>query len=104
MELKKQIGRRIKELRKNKSLTQEKFAEMIDTAQNTLSYIEAGAHFCSADTLEKIIDVLEIEPHELFEFGHFKHQNQLIEEIIEILNNNPSKVKDIYKIVKALVN
>lgn len=104
MKFKKQIGKRIKELRKNRGLSQEKFAEMIDTAQNTLSYIETGVNFCSADTLEKIINALEIEPQELFDFGHFKHQNQLIKEINEMLNDNPNKVKDIYKIVKALVN
>lgn len=40
MELKKNIGRRIKELRKAKRLSQEKLAELVDIEQNTLSYIE----------------------------------------------------------------
>ena len=40
MNLKNKLGKRIKELRKNKRLSQEKLSEMIDIAQNTLSGID----------------------------------------------------------------
>ena len=61
-----------KELRKKCGLSQERFAELVNIEQNTLSYIETGNNFCSAETLEKLIKALEIEPEELFDFGHYK--------------------------------
>lgn len=104
MVLKKDIGRRIKEIRKKRGLSQEKLSELVDIEQNTLSYIETGINFCTAETLEKIITALEIEPKELFDFGHFKNNSELLEEINCILNKNPEKIPEIYKILKAIVN
>lgn len=103
MDLKKKIGKRIKEIRKQKGLSQEQFAEMIDLAQNTLSYIETGNHFCSAETLGRIITALEVEPNELFDFGHQKEHTELISEINKMLSGNPEKVREIYKIIRAVV-
>lgn len=104
MQLKKDIGTRIKELRRKKGLSQEKFAELVDISQNTLSYIETGNHFCSAETLEKIIIALEVEPNELFDFGHQKDDDELLNEINKMLSKNPEKIKEIYKIIRAVVN
>lgn len=104
MELKKNIGRRIKELRKAKRLSQEKLAELVDIEQNTLSYIETGNNFCTAETLEKIITALEIEPAELFDFGHQKTNDILLIEINKMLKNTPEKIPEVYKIIKAIIN
>ena len=51
MDIKSNLGIRIKELRKQRRLSQEKLAELVDISQNALSYIETGDNFCSADTL-----------------------------------------------------
>lgn len=104
MDIKSNLGIRIKELRKQRRLSQEKLAELVDISQNALSYIETGDNFCSADTLEKIIAALEIDPQELFDFGHFKSNDELLNEINHILNKNPEKIPDFYKILKAIVN
>ena len=104
MALKKDIGRRIKEIRKKRGLSQEKLSELVDIEQNTLSYIETGNNFCTAETLEKIITALEIEPQELFDFGHFKSNNQLLDEINDLLNKTPEKIPEFYKILKAIIN
>lgn len=104
MNIKKEIGRRIKEIRKSRGLSQEKLSEMVDIAQNTLSYIENGDNFFTAETLEKLISTLKITPSELFEFGHFKNNDELIEEINIILNKNPEKIPEFYKILKAIIN
>lgn len=53
MDIKKSLGTRIKELRKQRSLSQEKLAELVEISQNALSYIETGDNFCTAETLEK---------------------------------------------------
>lgn len=104
MELKKDIGKRIKELRKKRGFSQEKLAELVDIEQNTLSYIETGNNFCSAETLQKIIIALEVEPQELFTFNHNKPQDDLIAEIVKMLKDNPEKIQDVYKIVRVLIN
>lgn len=104
MDIKSNLGIRIKELRKQRRLSQEKLAELVDISQNALSYIETGDNFCSADTLEKIIAALEIDPQELFDFGHFKSNDELLTEINHILNKNPEKIPEFYKILKAITN
>lgn len=104
MNIKILIGKRLKELRKARKLSQEQLAEKIDVAQNTLSYIENGDNFFTAETLTKIINTLDIEPRELFEFSHYKDNSVLLEEINKMLANNPEKIKDIYKITKSLLD
>lgn len=103
MNLKNKLGKRIKELRKNKRLSQEKLSEMIDIAQNTLSGIENGDNFCTAETLEKIITSLEIEPVELFDFGHQKDNETLLIEINKMLKNTPEKIPRYTKLSKLLL-
>ena len=103
MSIKLQIGKRIKELRKKKNLSQEKLSEMIDISQNALSCIETGDNFFTAETLEKIIKIFDIEPEELFCFGHHKSQENLLQEINKMLKENPEKIPDIYKITRSLI-
>lgn len=104
MELKRNIGKRIKEIRKKRGLSQEKLSELVDIEQNTLSYIETGNNFCSVETLEKLINALKIEPEELFNFGHYKDNETLLEEINIMLKSSPEKIPEIYKIIKAILN
>lgn len=103
MNIKKSIGKRIKELRKVRHLSQEQLAEKIDINQNALSYIETGENFFSAETLEKLISALDVEPSELFEVNHLQKDEQLLDEIVQMLRQNPNRIKDIYKITKSLV-
>ena len=105
MQLKKNIGKRIKELRKKRGLSQEQLAELVGIEQNTLSYIETGANFCSAETLEKLIDALGVMPHELFLFSHNESSDEeLVKKISELLLDNPEKISEVYKIVRAIIN
>ena len=103
MNIKRCVGQRIKELRKNKHISQEKLSEMLDISQNALSYIEPGENFFTSDTLEKLVNALEIEPQELFNFSHLQPKDDLINEIVKMLEQKPDKVQDIYKITKALI-
>ena len=102
MNIKKCIGQKIKELRKRKGFSQEKLSEMIDISQNALSLIENGENFFTSDTLEKLITAFDIEPEELFNFKHLQPKDNLMEEIIKMLENQPDKIQDIYKITRAL--
>lgn len=87
MDNKKLLGRRIKELRKNAGLTQEKLAEMINIETTSLSGIESGRHFPSLPTIEKIAHNLNVEIKTLFDFYHLKSVDLMKTDIINNLNN-----------------
>lgn len=61
------LGNRIKELRKENRLTQERLALMVGIEQSHLSRIESGSRNPSFDLLEKIAESLGTTLSELFE-------------------------------------
>ncbi len=88
MNVKIQLGLKIKELRTDLKLSQEKFAEIIGISRHSLSELERGINFPSADTLENIHKKLKIDFNELFSFD--KKKNPKIDNIIlkiKMLNN-----------------
>jgi len=103
LNIKKQIGLKIKQLRMQKGLSQEQFAEKIGIATRTLCGIEIGKNFFTADTLEKMLEILEITPQDLFKINHLKPQEDLVEEIITSIKNikDREKIEIIYKIIKS---
>lgn len=98
------LGNRIRELRKSKNYTQDKFAELVDIDSKHLSRIECSKTQPSLNLLRKIACVLEIDIFELFNCKHFKNKDELIKEICLILNNSDvDKVRLFYKILKNIV-
>lgn len=106
MNIKKQLGTKIKRLRQNRGFTQEQLAEKLDIATRTLCGIENGENFLTAETLEKILRVLNISSSELFAFDHLRPQEELVEEIIHDLRDIKSreKIENIYKLIKAIIS
>lgn len=97
MDNKKLLGKRIKELRKNKGLTQEKLAELIDIETSSLSGIESGRHFPSLPTLERIATQLNVEIKMLFDYNHLKPIDEIKQEIIKNIDNlSEEKLNFIY--------
>lgn len=100
MDNKKLLGKRIKELRKNSGLTQEKLAELIGIDITTLSGIESGRHFPSLITLEKISNSLNCSLHTLFDFKHFVSTDDMKKEIIKNIDLiNEEDIKLIFKLI-----
>ena len=54
--------------------------------------------------LEKILKVLDVDFAEVFQFEHHNNNEDLKTEIQKILDNNPDRIQDFYKIAKALVS
>ena len=100
-EIKILLGKRIKELRKLKDLTQEQLAEKMEIDQRNLSKIECGNNFITADTLSRILNALNIEPQELFFFSHHKDETALKKELYSALDNNSIDIKLLYKLYCA---
>ena len=102
----KQLGKRIQYLRKQRGFSQEKFAEAINIATTSLSYIETGRGFMTLSTLEKMANTLNVEPHEIFQFislqsneDMFNYLNQKINSIKE----DNEKLKTVYNILKNIL-
>ncbi len=100
--IKKLLGRRIKELRQKKGLTQEQLSDRINVGERNLSKIECGNNFVTAETLSKIIDALEIEPQELFNFKHLEEKNELKEELMEAIRTEQVDIKLMYQFYKSI--
>ena len=58
--IQKGLGRRIQELRRDNGYSQEQFAEKIGVAINTLSNIERGNAFMTAQTMESLLKCLGV--------------------------------------------
>ena len=67
MDLKEKIGKRITELRKEKNLSQQKFAYEADIERTFLTHIEKGRKNISVNTLQRILEGLEIPIGEFFD-------------------------------------
>jgi len=100
MDIKKLLGKRIQEIRRSKGLTQEYLAELIGIETVSLSNIERGKYYPTAENLNKIITILNIEPEELFSFKHLASHKELLEEINKRLINNEELTKIVYKFCK----
>ena len=103
MDNKQLLGKRIKELIKKKGISQEKLAEMIGIEPTALSNIVTGRNYPLFTTLEKIINILGISFEDVFKFSHHNTNENLKADIIKVLDENPSRMKDFYKIATALV-
>ena len=104
MNIKKLLGKRIKEFRKSKGFTQEYVAEQIGIESTSISNIENGKYYPTAENLERIIKVLNVSPQDLFTIEHYQNNDVLLDEINTLLKNNPDKIRDFYKILKALIS
>ncbi|MBQ8575442.1 MAG: helix-turn-helix transcriptional regulator [Clostridia bacterium] len=65
----KAIGQRIKRIRKENGLTQERLAEMLNISTEHLSRIETGSYRPSLSLIEKVSDIFKIE-EQIIMFGN----------------------------------
>lgn len=94
------FGKRIKELRERKKLTQERLAEKVGLDLQTISRIETGYYFTSFENLEKLANALDVTIADLFNFGHVKSKDELIKEInTELANSSEKDVQRIHKMI-----
>lgn len=105
-DIKKLLGAKISQIRKEKGFSQIQFAEMLGLSTNALSIIEAGNGFLTAETLEKILEKLELEPDELFSFGGIKSDEELYQNILknlETIKSDRTKLAVISNILKTII-
>lgn len=91
------LGRRIRELRKAKKLTQEELAEKVGIGTPNISYFETGKFSPAIETLQKIAEALEVEIYELYMFNPLKSTDEIRKELIEALNSSDNLTRMLYK-------
>lgn len=104
MDNKKKLGKRIKELRKQKGLTQEKLAEFINMEQNSISIIESGRNFPTLATLEKIANILNVNLSDFFNYEYLDDielVKQSVQAGLQVMDDN--QIRQIYKYIKNVV-
>lgn len=107
MGIKKEFGQKIRRMRQKRGLTQEKLAEIIDVSQRTLSGIETGESFVTAETFDKLVLALNTTSEELLITNHLKEASELITEIkssLDYFENEPQKLEFLYNMVRYLRN
>ena len=62
------FGQRVKELRMNKGISQEKFAELADVHRTYIGMVERAERNVTLKNIEKIANALNISISELFNF------------------------------------
>lgn len=104
MDKKELLGLRIKELRKEKKFTQEYLAEKLRIEPRQLSKLETGKHYPSFETIIALLETFNITFEELMQFEHLESDKNLKEKLTKTIQNlNSSKLKDVYKLIKAIV-
>jgi len=99
------FGMRIKELRKNKGLSQEEAAEKINISSKYLSRIEMGQHFPSIDTLVNLAEALKVELKDFFEFAHETNDPKELKRALEgiVREVDRDKLRLLVKVARAMV-
>jgi transcriptional regulator with XRE-family HTH domain len=106
MGVKEELGKKIKRMRINRGLTQEQLSEAVDISQRTLSGIEIGENFVTAETLDKLVSALNTTTEELFATNHLRQTEEIVEEItsdLKIISQNPTKLDVLYNVTKSLM-
>ena len=99
-----EIGKRIKELRKQRKIPQERLAEMIGISPNYLSALERGAYNIKLELLVQIIDCLDCTAddifHDVIKNGYQNRASRLSDEIALL---PPEEQQRIFEVLDARI-
>lgn len=99
------IGKLLKELRKQKALTQEQFAEIFNVSNRTVSRWENGKNMPDLDILIEISDYYEIDLRELLD-GERRNEcmnKELEETVLKAVDYTNTETKQYIKRVNLLL-
>lgn len=104
MEKLKLFGRRIKELRKSKKMTQEQLSEILGLYQKQIGNIETGSYFTTMPNLEKLAEIFEVEIKDLFDFEHQKSEQEIKNDIYKLTDTaSYEQLKLIHRLISSVL-
>ncbi|MFM0773166.1 helix-turn-helix domain-containing protein [Streptococcus suis] len=99
MTLKQYIGTRVRQLRKEKNLSQQLLSEKAEVGIDYISNLETKGSNIKVDTLEKIISALEIEVSDFFQVVDSTTNYNVLNE----LNKLPIKKREELEVIILLM-
>lgn len=104
MEKLKLFGRRIKELRKSKKMTQEQLSEILGLYQKQIGNIETGSYFTTMPNLEKLAEIFEVEIKDLFDFEHQKSEQEIKNDIYKLTDTaSYEQLKLVHRLISSVL-
>ena len=104
MDLKKQLGKRIREIRVKKGLKQAELAEMVGIDPKHQSCVENGRNFPSANLLENYAQKLNLQLSDLVLLTEYNSKEDIQEEIIRMVKSaDEETTKLLYRVVTAII-
>ena len=100
--IKKLLGQRIRQIRKSRGITQEQLADMLGIGTPNISYIENGKFAPSIENFEKLVEIFEIEPFELYKFPSLKTSEEIKEELFKALEQDKDLLNLVYKFYQTI--
>lgn len=106
-DISKQVGRRIRELRKARGLSQEALGERSGHHFSYVGQVERGEKNVSLFNLQKIAEALDVAIHQLFIFSvdseNFVESEERIRQILNLLHKlDQDHIKRLHKAIEAL--
>lgn len=99
------LGKNIRKYRELRGLTQEAFIEKIGIGPSAISNIECGKSYPTPETLNKIIEVLEVKPYMLLNTDDTENTSQDFNDFmlrLKLIQNNQEKFNILYGVLKVL--
>jgi Predicted transcriptional regulators len=97
------LGSRIKSLRVQKSLSQDKLGELSGMNGKYLGEVERGNSNISIMNLSKVADVLEVPFLSLLSIDHERDREELVKELHQMIDGaDDGQVKLIYRVLEAV--
>ncbi len=101
------LGKQIRNIRHSKGISQEKLAEIANLNVSFIGQIERGVKKPTVETIEKIVNALDISFYELFSFKEIKDKSlnsSITDKIVFEIAHLPLKEQEaVYKIVKQVL-
>lgn len=104
------VGERIRQIRKDNKISQEKLGEMAQLQSSYIGGVERGERNISLETLEKIIKAFDMHYTDFFNFRDIGNSDKLgKQELLEVfvgelLTNDIEQIRKIYDIYNIVNN
>ncbi len=98
------FGKRLKEIRTKRGMTQEELSNLLDIEWQHVSRLENGKNFPSCNILLSIANIFDIDIRELTNYDYLDKNKNLDESISKLLSIATEEQKQIfYKILNAIL-
>lgn len=101
-QIKKLLGQRIRQLRKARGITQEELAEKLGICTPNISYIENGKFAPSMENFEKLVNIFDVEPYELYKFPSRESTIEIKHKLFKALEEDDDLLLQVYKFYQVI--